>query len=709
MLSKPDAEPSEVLATLRNVESSPFGSIVSARPEYASACALLDTNPPLPVQAAVDIKRYLSDLNTLSRIITRTRKVDVAEAKAMRVSQQIEVTWTEAESRFYRAVLVWARERAMSNHGVVGFATIMPLRQAASCIPASLQRITNIHLRQLGEATDEDDELEMEDDMVEALSIAEDEGLVAATDELEGAIRGLRGVPDTKFEAFRRMLDQLNRSGMRQVMVFSFFKGTLAYLADQLEDDFRVAVMNGSTPMDERNAIMDRFRQGSIDLLLLSEVGSEGLDFEFCNVLVNYDLPWNPMKVEQRIGRLDRFGQTSEKIFIYNFHVPGTIETDIFERLYRRIRVFEESIGELEPIVRTELADLQRAVIDPTRTDDERQAEVDRIEEAMERRRQQLDELATVQGQLAGMDQLLIDGFVRDTEERGRFIGAAEIERLVREMLTSIDGSLRLPKGSDIHELVGSADLAALVARAGGDPGQRSLNEVDAMLRDQRTIFCTFDADVASRATVELLTIRHPIVRAARLWFEDHDAAALPRFGVVAIPEPLDEPALVLISVAETTGLLPSLELWSSAVGLRSLQPMPDLGDRLLSRLTSGEIDDGVLEGSFDLSTALTMARAASAEMLNSVQSSRLATNESLVATRQQGVQSSFDRRLATDRDLLAEHVRNRRSEQIIRLYRSKIANLERRRDAKLAELVGSQLAAVTTVPEAVILVVPKA
>ena len=62
--------------------------------------------------------------------------------------------------------------------------------------------------------------------------------------------------------------------------------------------------------------------------------GSEGLDFEFCNVLVNYDMPWNPMRVEQRIGRLDRFGQKHDKIFIYNMHVPGTIETDIFERLY---------------------------------------------------------------------------------------------------------------------------------------------------------------------------------------------------------------------------------------------------------------------------------------------------------------------------------------------------------------------------------------
>lgn len=59
--------------------------------------------------------------------------------------------------------------------------------------------------------------------------------------------------------------------------------------------------------MRDRQPIIDDFRDGKFELLVASEVASEGLDFEFCNVLVNYDLPWNPMRVEQRIGRLDRF------------------------------------------------------------------------------------------------------------------------------------------------------------------------------------------------------------------------------------------------------------------------------------------------------------------------------------------------------------------------------------------------------------------
>jgi SNF2 family DNA or RNA helicase len=93
-------------------------------------------------------------------------------------------------------------------------------------------------------------------------------------------------------------------------------------------------------------------------VLLSSEVGSEGLDFQFCHALVNWDLPWNPMVVEQRIGRLDRLGQKSEKILIFSFSCPDTIEDVILQRLYSRIGVFERTIGVLEPILGQEIKEL---------------------------------------------------------------------------------------------------------------------------------------------------------------------------------------------------------------------------------------------------------------------------------------------------------------------------------------------------------------
>ena len=105
-----------------------------------------------------------------------------------------------------------------------------------------------------------------------------------------------------------------------------------------------------------RAEVLNQFQyDDNIQVLLSSEVGREGLDMQLCNTLVNYDLPWNPMVVEQRIGRIDRFGQKSPKVHIYNIVVNESILEDIYERLLMRIGIFRESIGDLEAILDAEL------------------------------------------------------------------------------------------------------------------------------------------------------------------------------------------------------------------------------------------------------------------------------------------------------------------------------------------------------------------
>src|SRR5262249_2313422 len=131
--------------------------------------------------------------------------------------------------------------------------------------------------------------------------------------------RQLHGT-DSKLRKLLEFLADLREQGTRQVLMFSFFRRTLAYLAEQLRDAGYVCeVMQGQTPLRDRDTLMRQFRLGEIEILLCSEIGSEGLDFEFCNVVVNYDLPWNPMRLEQRIGRVDRFGQESPLVHIVNF------------------------------------------------------------------------------------------------------------------------------------------------------------------------------------------------------------------------------------------------------------------------------------------------------------------------------------------------------------------------------------------------------
>jgi SNF2 family DNA or RNA helicase len=167
----------------------------------------------------------------------------------------------------------------------------------------------------------------------------------------------LRNIPyDTKCEKLVELVNQIHRQNPNEkILIFTQFVDTLFYIRDLLESqkaDFKVELFYGGINKEEKDQAVERFRTNTgFSILLSTEIGGEGRNFQFCRILINYDLPWNPMKLEQRIGRIDRIGQKSDRIYIYNFFLEGTIETDIVFALDRRIHLFEESIGQLEPIL----------------------------------------------------------------------------------------------------------------------------------------------------------------------------------------------------------------------------------------------------------------------------------------------------------------------------------------------------------------------
>ena len=93
------------------------------------------------------------------------------------------------------------------------------------------------------------------------------------------------------------------------------------------------------------------FRDKKAEIMVCTDAAAEGLNFQFCGGLVNYDMPWNPMKVEQRIGRIDRLGQEYDQIRIVNLHYEDTIETDVYRALRDRIQLFHTFVGKLQPIL----------------------------------------------------------------------------------------------------------------------------------------------------------------------------------------------------------------------------------------------------------------------------------------------------------------------------------------------------------------------
>jgi len=204
--------------------------------------------------------------------------------------------------------------------------------------------------------------------------------------ELRRLVDMLDAVPtDSKAETLVAQLRELQRHDpAAKVLLFTEFRETQEYLRRRLQAiGWDVRLFHGQLKPEAKDAAVEEFRTSTRPSILLStEAGGEGRNFQFCHLLVNYDLPWNPMRVEQRIGRVDRIGQTNT-VQVFNFWVKGTVEERVLNVLERRINVFEETVGGLDPI----LGDAERDLIKILQLGgEERDRALLRFEEQIERR-----------------------------------------------------------------------------------------------------------------------------------------------------------------------------------------------------------------------------------------------------------------------------------------------------------------------------------
>lgn len=190
-------------------------------------------------------------------------------------------------------------------------------------------------------------------------------GFLNSEEDLNNGVDRYAALSDAKFESLIKLLKKLHINTDKKIIIFALFRNTLKYLS------IRLANMGYSTVMihgdiKERDNVINEFKtNANINVLLSSEVGSEGLDMQFCDIICNYDLPWNPMVIEQRIGRIDRFGQKSSRVHIYNLIVKNSIQEEIYDRLLDRIGIFKSCIGDLEAILDkdTESGTLQQRIV----------------------------------------------------------------------------------------------------------------------------------------------------------------------------------------------------------------------------------------------------------------------------------------------------------------------------------------------------------
>jgi SNF2 family DNA or RNA helicase len=159
----------------------------------------------------------------------------------------------------------------------------------------------------------------------------------------------------TKQEKLLDIIRSVNeRMETGRAIVFTQFRATQDAIVSALNqgaggDDVPVHRVNGSLSSAEKDQQLQQFRERG-GVLVTTDSISEGRNIQFCNVIVNYDLPWNPMSVEQRIGRIDRIGQDRD-VYVYNLALDGTIEDYVLEKLYGKIDVFHQTVGGLKEIL----------------------------------------------------------------------------------------------------------------------------------------------------------------------------------------------------------------------------------------------------------------------------------------------------------------------------------------------------------------------
>lgn len=223
---------------------------------------------------------------------------------------------------------------------------------STAAIRQSLERRLNVLLEQstyIGNLKEEDlDELNIEDgveDAIKAVSLNMEQEIEELKQIISLAKQAQFQNQDAKVEPLLNEIDAiLSEDRTQKVIIFTEFVATQAYLQELLtKRGYSVTILNGGMSIDERNAAMQEFKN-STGIFISTDAGGEGLNLQFANIIINYDLPWNPMKIEQRCGRVDRIGQQRD-VHIYNFILGETVENRVREVLEEKLSVIFKEMG----------------------------------------------------------------------------------------------------------------------------------------------------------------------------------------------------------------------------------------------------------------------------------------------------------------------------------------------------------------------------
>lgn len=403
---------------------------------------LLETPPDDVALDSISERLILAErvdrINPITKVVTRTRKRDVHERRVVRAPQAVRADMTLVETEFYEQVTAAVRKYCRDLDMAEGFMLTIPQRLMCSSMAAACRSWT----RRSSDLFDEIDQILWDafgDDASCEGSIGKRPNSSSLIAQLSRIARDVGDYEvlrcnDSKFDKLRdHLLKYWKQNPRAKVVLFAYFRDTLHYLAERFTEIGidSVLLMGGM----DKQAALDNFKHpDGPRILLASEVASEGIDLQFSSLLVNYDLPWNPMRIEQRIGRIDRIGQKAERIVIINIFLGGTLDERVYLCLFERLKIFERALGSIEGILGEMIREMSFNLLRHDLSDDE---EIDVIEQtcvAVEQKSRIEDQLEDQAGRLVAHGDYL-QHRITAARDLNRYVTSEDLRTYVSDFI----------------------------------------------------------------------------------------------------------------------------------------------------------------------------------------------------------------------------------------------------------------------------------
>lgn len=507
-------------------------NVIAENPLYNDILRRLESNE-IDREERVKLISDIESLHSFGTMLNRTRRRDIQDF-CVRRSHTVSTSFTEYQQTLHDELLYFEHEALSTLHNAnsVAFMISTIRRQAASCIFGLAPYIRDIISRRLMQLDYDPDSLinDVDEKSLNTISSLAKKVLMLA-DKLPEK--------DPKFEETYDIIRKKQEQSNNKIMIFSTFRHTLSYLKRKLSEcGLRVEQIDGSVKDDTRYELKSRFElsrenEYAIDILLFTEVGSEGLDYQFCDMMINYDLPWNPMKIEQRIGRLDRRGQLSDVVNIYNIITEGTVDADIYHRCLMRIGVFERSIGDCEEILGQIASGIDYIVYDTNLTDEERNIKLEQMADNEVRKMQELNRLEEEEKELFGFDLTELTTSHEIKKAESPWISGYFLQKLIENYITAIVGKGQYIIGESSLKTIRLSASARQILRddlkkltGGRNALRRSWQNYLSGNKPNHSI--TFDPETASKERDSFfITAMHPLAKQAAKYYSHRESAYL--------------------------------------------------------------------------------------------------------------------------------------------------------------------------------------